>query len=723
MNMNASIRWLTILLVGWMALSGLRGLAAEHALDSVSRLAAVRQAKIVRGRPKSKDRRVARATVQTLLNWHYTGVRMTPQLSERWFQAFFDTLDYSHAYFLASDLEEFRSQAGAMMRSGGAPNLELAFQIYERFLQRMRAYVLFSAEELLKTPDFTVKESLPIYDDVRKIPWASDEAELKERWRKRVKDILLADRLNREEREAKASKTDKAGSPKMDIVERTRRSLATVFLRRLEADTEEVTALYVNALASLLDPHSVYLPPSSKESFDIHMRLSLQGIGATLSTRDSYTTIVSLVPGGPAARDGHLKPGDRIIAVAQSAEEEPLDVVDMPLDKVVQRIRGPKGTSVYLTVLPKGSSSEYVLKLVREEVLLKDSEAQSSIHEVKLPGGGNARVVMIYLPSFYSDFSGATGKSCSGDVAKLLRKAKAAGRVDGVVLDLRGNGGGSLDEAVRLCGLFLKGGGPVVQVRNQQGYLQSRKATADLFLYDGPLMVMVDRFSASASEIVAACLQDTGRALLVGDRSTHGKGSVQSLVDLANFPWQNPGLRLGGCVKVTIGKFYRINGASTQERGVTPDIVYPSFLEWMGTGEAKLPNVLPWDECQGARFRKLPAVPRLRASLREVAAKAMRENASFQRYAAEVERYRRLREQKSLPLELEARRAYRREERALSRQMLHFQPKRESDDRDALLDDDEEEEEKNAPREDVVLDVSMQVMARLIAELGGGAAK
>ena len=379
-------------------------------------------------------------------------------------------------------------------------------------------------------------------------------------------------------------------------------------------DSDYVLQVYLNALAHAYDPHSDYFSAPHAQDFSINMSLSLFGIGAQLSEDDGYCTIRSLVPGGPATKSKSLKENDRIVGVAQGAKP-PVDVVDMELEKVVQMIRGPKNTEVRLTISPaEDRSARRIVTLVRDEIKLEDAEAKAQLIETTDGHGGTNRLGIIDLPSFYATIPGpgnehSTPKYTSDDVAKLVKKLKAE-KVSGIILDLRSNPGGSLEECIKLTGLFIKDG-PVVLARNPDGQVTVDSDTDSSMLYDGPLVVMINRFSASASEIAAAALQDYGRALVVGDISTHGKGTVQNLNPLRPFVWPATASATNdpGTIKITIRKFYRVSGASTQLKGVVPDIIFPDVLNYSTfVGETALENPLPWDTIKPAKYEKFNLV-------------------------------------------------------------------------------------------------------------------
>lgn len=683
--------------------------------------------------PTVRERLIARAVTSDLVKSHYVHPRFTPETNERWYRAYFAALDPARIYFRQSDLDEFRGYIPGLCSgvSGGKVDLRFPLAVYQRLLERMIQCIRFSIVQLDQLQDFTVKETMPIYRRNEDIPWCRTEQELQERWRLRVKNVLLSDMLREEEKRQKADGVSADPAPpsfkREDVRTRNKRQLISSYKMRRDAGINQVLEIFLSTAGELFDPHSCYMAPASQEDFNMRMSLSLQGIGATLSIRDSYVTVIELMPGSPAKRSGKLHPGDRIVAVAQSSREEPLDVTDMALDKVVQKIRGPKGSEVFLTIMPAGSESEHVVRLVRDEIKMKDAEAQGTVLTARLPSGRQAGILQIYLPSFYQDFgrrsSGRSFVSATRDVRALIRSARQSGAVDGLILDLRGNGGGSLDEAVTLAGLFM-GNGPVVQIRDAQDGIQLLKSDAGDAVYKGPMIVLTDRYSASASEIVAAALQDRGRAIVVGDASTHGKGSVQTVIPLE----RNGAIRQNrsiigsespGTLKMTIAKFYRINGSSTQERGVVPDIVFPSFAQYMDTTESTFPNVLPWDQIAPVRYAmfNLSEVSQKLPSLRQFAQQYMERNPAFAAYAKAVEDFRRQREIRQIPMDLDCRRQYRKDENALLKKVQHYQPVRKSDvdEKDRYRDEDDPEWlEDVSKHEDVILDATVALMVKML---------
>lgn len=448
------------------------------------------------------------------------------------------------------------------------------------------------------------------------------------------------------------------------LTRRYNRTLRT--LKRYEPD--EVLQLYLDSLAHTFDPHSNYFGKSELDSFSISMNLRLFGIGATLQDEDGYTVIRSIVPGSPAEKSKQIKVGDKIVAVAQGDDGEWVDVVGEKLKHVVDQIRGAKGTRVRLTTIPAGSddSARRIVPIIRDEVKLEDSEAKAKLVEMPKADGKSVRVGVIDLPSFYASFPvgvggrGTTRKSTTADVAKLIKKLTAEG-AEGIILDLRRNGGGSLEEAVNLTGLFIKSG-PVVQVKEGNGRVMQDEDEDESVLYDGPLMVLTSRFSASASEIVAGALQDYGRAIVVGDKSTHGKGTVQTIQELGMFLPDSP--LPPGAIKLTIRKFYRASGESTQLKGVEPDIVLPSVNNFLETGEASLTNALPWDTIASAGFEKVNRVQPFLARLRDRSSNRLASDKDWDYVRQEIEVFRKKQEEKAMSLNYDRRVRERNEDKA-----------------------------------------------------------
>jgi carboxyl-terminal processing protease len=438
--------------------------------------------------------------------------------------------------------------------------------------------------------------------DRRHLPFPKDLAEAKELWHQRLDyEYLYGQKLNREF--SPTNETEMAPLPKdyeQDIAKILEKRYRSELHKDVHFDHENILATYLNALTHAYDPHSDYLNPPHAQHFAIEMNLGLTGIGAQLGDEDGFCTILELIPGGPADKCKEIKPKDRIIAVAQS-NQPPVDVVEMDLDKVVQLIRGPKGTQVRLTISPADNqTTHHVVTLVRDEIKLEDRAANARLIEIPDSHGHTNRIGFIYLPSFYAPLGDdrTPPSITSEDVARLVNKLKKE-KIDGLIIDLRTNPGGSLEEAIKFTGLFIKGG-PVVQSRSSNGDINVADTDTDQ-IYDGPLAIMINRYSASAAEIAAAALQDYGRAIIIGDSSTHGKGTVQTLIQLKQWTSAPD----AGIAKITIKKFYRVSGASTQLKGVVPDIILPDVLNYSTMiGETNLDNPLPWDTIAAASYDK-----------------------------------------------------------------------------------------------------------------------
>jgi carboxyl-terminal processing protease len=597
--------------------------------------------------PAAKDEKqdarlgeIAQAVARMLESAHYSRVRLNQEIEPGVTQArkaldrYVELLDYNRLFFTRADIEEFTSKHGEWLHEdilGG--NLQPAFDIYDRFLQRVESRVgkINALLEKGFTFDSDRKAQLRRDDE----PWPADEVEADEIWSARIEAELLqailaeqatedAAAKKRAEAEANGTKVeideDAPAVPKRTPVETIRKRYERLLKTFREEGREDQADTFLSALAQSYDPHSEYMSQRALDNFNIQMGLSLVGIGAVLRSEDGYAKIVELVPGGPADRAGELKVNDRIVAVAQG-DDEFEDVVDMKLDKVVERIRGKKGTTVRLHVLAAASldpSKLDVISIVRDEVQLKDQQAKAQVIDTIDSDGADTRIGWITLPSFYANMNqrGQPPRSTTKDVSALLGRLKKEG-IEGLVIDLRSDSGGSLEEAIRLTGLFIPKG-PVVQAKDTNGNITPMNDSDPGVMWEGPLIVLMNRLSASASEIFAAALQDYGRAVVVGDEQSFGKGTVQTLIDVQRGLPLFAQVRDAGAVKLTIQKFYRVKGGSTQLRGVASDIVLPSLTDHEDVGEGSLDNPLAYDEVPTRRFT--PAgnigalVPRLRAA-------------------------------------------------------------------------------------------------------------
>ncbi|MGI9086279.1 MAG: carboxy terminal-processing peptidase [Chthoniobacterales bacterium] len=520
---------------------------------------------------------------------HYTHQPLNDEVSKKFLRTYLELLDFSHLFFTQQDVDALNAKYGTAIDDDVLlGNLKPTYEIYDLYLKRVDDRVA-KIKELLKGP-IDVKPDTTVELSRQKAPWPKDEAAADEMWKARIDNELLQEKLSEHPIEP---------GPQL-VARRYDRLMRNVH----EEDQPEQVKLFLAALAQTYDPHSEYLSKADLKNFSINMGLSLVGIGAMLRSEDGYAKIESLVPGGPAQKAGTIKVGDRITAVAQGSAEFS-DVRDMRLDKVVEQIRGKKGTKVRLLVIPADAadpSKRKTIELVRDEIKLKDQEARADIIIKKDRNGNPMKLGWITLPSFYADME-KHAKSTTKDVLALLKRLKKE-EINGLVVDLRRNGGGSLEEAISLTGLFLKSG-PIVQTKGSNGNIVVSSDPDPSVAYSGPLVVLISRQSASASEIFAAALQDYGRALIVGDKTTFGKGTVQTILEIGRFTsLLGSGSQEDGALKLTIQKFYRVAGGSTQLRGVESDIVLPSLSDLPEFGEGALKNALPYDQVPKARYTK-----------------------------------------------------------------------------------------------------------------------
>ncbi len=546
-------------------------------------------------KPNIDQRYATNLATKFLTNWHYKSTRLDDELSGEIFNGYLELLDPNRVYFLSTDIEVFERYRSRLDDALRHFDLLPAYEIFNVYVDRVRQRANYSRSRVMQPFDFTIDEYYPFdREDAR---WAQNMEELDELWRLRVKNDYLRLKLTDKEEAA--------------IVETLSERYDNLERRINELDTQDVFQFFMNAFAQSIEPHTAYLSPRTSANFEISMKLSLEGIGALLGRQSEYTTISRVVAGGPAAQDGRLKAGDRITGVGQGQKGKLVDVIGWRVDDVVDLIRGPKDTVVRLEILPEDVSIgglTSVIDIVRNEVKLEEQAAKSEIIElpVKNSAGGSmdevVKIGVIDLPVFYLDFNGRAQnkpdyRSSTRDVRRLIAELEENG-VQGIVVDLRNNGGGSLLEATTLTGLFIDKG-PIVQVRNSNGRISLEEDVEPGMVWDGPLVVLVNRYSASASEIFAAAIQDYGRGLVVGE-PTFGKGTVQSLLDLDDYaPSDTPGL---GQLKITMAQFFRVNGSSTQRRGVTPGIRFPSAGNPEDYGERSYDNALPWTSIDPARF-------------------------------------------------------------------------------------------------------------------------
>ena len=524
---------------------------------------------------------------------HYTRHKLDEKISQQFLKNYLEGLDYNRLYFTQKDIDLFTAKYGKSLSTDVLiGNTEPAFTIYEIYKKRLEDRIAKNKELVKEKFLFASEGSVQI--NRQKAAWPKDEADADRLWRARIEGELLQEALNKH--------------PLNPPVKTLTRRYDQVLRYIHEQTKEDVIKGFLTVLAQTYDPHSEYMSKSELETFQINMRLALVGIGAVLRSDEGYAKIAELVVGGPAAKDGRIKVGDRVSAVAQG-EKEFVDAVDMKLDKVVEMIRGKKDTVVRIQVIPVNAADPSVRKVVeikRDEIKLKEQEAHAEVIERVGVGGNVVRLGWIILPSFYADFekNGESGaKSTTKDVLALITRLKAEG-VQGLVMDLRRNGGGSLEEAINLTGLFIKKG-PVVQTKGADGVPHVSKDRDPTISWDGPLVVCTNRLSASASEIFAAAIQDYGRGLIVGDASTFGKGTVQTMLEIGKvMPFLGNGSNDAGALKLTIQKFYRIAGGSTQLKGVESDIRLPSLFDQVEIGEGALKGPLDYDTVEPADYEK-----------------------------------------------------------------------------------------------------------------------
>jgi len=541
--------------------------------------------------PQMEHRYASNIATRFLTNYHYKRTRLDDDLSSEIFDTYLELLDPNKIYFLSGDIETFERYRNGLDDALRHSDLLPAYEIFDIYVARVLQRVNYARTRVQQPFDFTVDEYYRY--DREDETWVSSTTELDELWRERVKNDYLRLLLTDKEPEA--------------IVETLTERYDNLERRITELNTEDVFTFFMNAFAQSIEPHTAYLSARTSKNFEISMKLSLEGIGALLGRQNEYTLISSVVPGGPADKDGRLAAGDRITAVGQGNDGKMVDVIGWRVDDVVELIRGPKDTIVRIEVLPEDvsvSGPTSLIEIVRNEVKLEEQAAKSEVIEMPVAGSDDqvVKIGVIDLPVFYMDFNGRAQnlpdyRSSTRDVRRLIGELEEQGVV-GIVVDLRNNGGGSLLEATTLTGLFIDTG-PVVQVRNSSGRISLEEDVDPGMAWEGPLAVLVNRYSASASEIFAAAIQDYGRGVVIGE-PTFGKGTVQSLLDLDDYaPSDNPGM---GQLKITMAQFFRVNGGSTQNLGVEPDIRFPSFGDPQEYGERSMDNALPWTSIDPARY-------------------------------------------------------------------------------------------------------------------------
>ena len=589
--------------------------------------------------PLDVHARTSLTIVEQLRHNHYLRKTLDDQASSEIFDNYLEALDGARMYFTAADvaaMEKHRLELDDALKRG---NLDPAFEMFNRHQRRLIdrfEYLLAKLEDGVEALDFNADDTLDV--DREDAPWPEDEAALDALWDQRLKAAALGMRLN--------------GKPDAEITELLTKRYRNRLKQARQTKSEDAFGLYVNAFTTAYDPHTRYFSPRVSQNFNINMSLSLEGIGAVLRSEDDYTSVVRLVPAGPAAKTGKIKPADRIISVGQGERGPLIDVVGWRLDDVVELIRGPKGSKVRLEIVPDKAEGQAakVVQITRNTVKLEEQAARKKLLTLKR-GGRDYRIGVIEVPTFYVDFKALKQgdpnyRSTTGDVARLVRELEAEG-MDGLVVDLRNNGGGSLQEADKLTGLFIKSG-PTVQVKAARKRANVYADDDDDLVWDGPLAVLVNRLSASASEIFAGAIQDYERGLIIGGR-TFGKGTVQTLVPLNR-----------GQLKITAAKFYRVSGQSTQHRGILPDIEFPDLYDVEHIGESSLEDAMPWDLIRPAAYPRSNDIRPALATLRARHAERTLDNPDFVYLRTLAERIR----QDSAKTELSLNEAERRRQKA-----------------------------------------------------------
>jgi carboxyl-terminal processing protease len=582
--------------------------------------------------------RVANIVGLILEKHHFRQSRLDDIVSNGFLTNYLNALDYNHMIFLQGDVDSFKAKYGTKLddatRSG---TVGPCFQIFDVYLDRLEERNILVQKLLKQEFDFNEDESFVAVRN--KEPWPKDDLDAARLWRQRIKYELLQARLAKE----KTDETVGLISRRYNRLEKTMKEL----------ERGDILQLYLTALAHTYDPHSDYMSPAEATNFDIqHISLSLTGIGAQLIWDDGYTKIKDLIPGGPASKSKQLRPGDKIVSVAQ-ASGEAVDVIEMPLNKVVEMIRGKKGTEVKLTIIPaKNPDTKKTISLVRDDIQFKEQFAKARVYDYS-ENGVAQKIGVITLPQFYDN--------CAAHVETLIERLKKE-NISALVLDLRRNGGGILDEAVQLTGLFIKKG-PVVQVKEPKKEAHVLNDSESKVAWDGPLVVAVGKMSASASEIVAGALQDYGRAVVVGDQSTHGKGTVQQVISLESIIAKNQ-VENPGKLKLTVSKFYRVSGSTTQKQGVTPDIILPSIYDYLDIGEASLENSLPADQTTPASYAPLDQVAPYLTQLQAASKARVEQSKEFAYLNDDIEQVKKRKEEKTISLNEKVRLAEKEQDKA-----------------------------------------------------------
>jgi carboxyl-terminal processing protease len=592
----------------------------------------------LRGQNQSDEGQTAAIVTDMITKRHISHAPIDDEVSKKLLERYLKALDPQKLYFSKNEVEALRQQNTKLDDQIKSGDVSFAFAVFERYQLRMKERLATVGALIDMDHDFTVDEEMLIDADDR--DWATSSAEMNERWRKRIKYEILSLKLDDKELAEARTKVHKRYETLQNLMAQT--------------ESSEVLEIYLSSLTHTLDPHSSYMSPDTLADFQIAMELKLEGIGASLRSEDGYTTVAAVVDGGAADKDGRLKVNDKIIEVDSKADGNWDNIVDMKLKHVVRKIRGDKGTKVRLKVQTEsGETNEY--ELVRQEIKLEESEVKGEIIDAGTRiEGRKGRIGVINIPSFYRDFRaaqlGLDFKSTRKDVIKVLKQFEAAGGVDAVVVDLRYNGGGALSEAIEVSGLFISEG-PVVQVLEQDGRVTKHEDPDDRIQCREPLIVLCNRLSASASEIFAGAIKDYKRGIVIGDTTTHGKGTVQNVMNVTR-GMRMFGSKSYGALKLTINQFYRVNGDSTQNRGVTSDLVLPSFLEHRDIGESTLDNAMAFSTISPASHPVAAGYvsPKIISTLRDRSATRISADEDFQTLAKNIAKFKERKSRKTVSL-------------------------------------------------------------------------
>lgn len=604
---------------------------------------------------------IAQYVANLIQNNHYSRTDFEDEVSEKFLESYLKFLDSNKLYFNQKDIDSFNKKYKTTLDDYiFEGSIQPATDIYNLYVERVTKRVE-KIKEILNTKEFKFDSDRTVEKRRKDSDWAADEQACDQLWENILEGQLLEEEIRKRRQTERAKELgkkledilgdDSKESPKEKILNRYTRFMETLD----KNDKEEACNFFLSTLSQVYDPHSEYFSQSELENFQVNMQNKLVGIGALLQMDDGAAKIQGLVVGGPADRGGELQIGDRIVGVSQGSDKEMVDIMYMKLNRVVDMIRGEKNTTVILKVVPTDAPDETkLISIVRDEVKLKDKAANAELIEVMGDDGVATKIGWINLYAFYADMQRGT-VSCSFDVKRLLERLKKE-KIESLVIDLRGNGGGSLEEAIRLTGLFIDGG-PVVQAKSAKGRITNKKSKVPNAIYDGPLVVLTDRSSASASEIFAAALQDYGRAIVVGDKSTFGKGTVQTVMPVKNYMpaiFPKDTKDRAGALKVTIQKFYRIAGGSTQLKGVVPDIILPSYRDALETGEESLPNALEHDSIAKMKYESLD-LQETRQQLLKLSEQRVKSDKEFNYIIEDNKRYKEINDRNEVSLNIEKR--------------------------------------------------------------------